>query len=67
MAVWLSRHSEQPFKLGISGNTRARVRRQKHGRIEINGRIQIGDYRTSHGYVLEVSRPPSKCAQERFA
>jgi hypothetical protein len=51
MAVWLSRHSEQSFKLGISGNTRARVRRQKHGRIEINGRIQLGDYRTSHGYV----------------
>jgi acetyltransferase-like isoleucine patch superfamily enzyme len=51
MAVWLSRHSEQPLKLGISGNTRARVRRQKHGRIEINGRIQLGDYRTSHGYV----------------
>ena len=51
MAVWLSRHSEQPLALGISGNTRARVRKQKNGRIEINGRIQLGDYRTSHGYV----------------
>jgi acetyltransferase-like isoleucine patch superfamily enzyme len=51
MAVWLSRHCEQPLKLGISGNTRARVRRHKRGRIEINGRIQLGDYSTSHGYV----------------
>jgi acetyltransferase-like isoleucine patch superfamily enzyme len=51
MAVWLSRHCEHPLKLGISGNTRARVRRQRQGRIEINGRIQLGDYPTSHGYV----------------
>lgn len=51
MAVWLSRQTEQPLKLGISGNTQARVRRLQHGRIEINGRIQLGDYRTSCGYV----------------
>jgi acetyltransferase-like isoleucine patch superfamily enzyme len=51
MSLWLSRHCAQPLRLGISGNTRARVRRGTHGRIEVNGRIQLGDYPTSHGFV----------------
>jgi NDP-sugar pyrophosphorylase family protein len=43
--------SDRASRSGFPGNTRARVRKQKNGRIEINGRIQLGDYRTSHGYV----------------
>jgi acetyltransferase-like isoleucine patch superfamily enzyme len=51
MSLWLSRFNERPGELGISGNVRARVRKEKGGRIEIDGRVQLGDYRTSHGYV----------------
>jgi acetyltransferase-like isoleucine patch superfamily enzyme len=51
VSLWLSRHTEKPYQLGISGNTRARVRREKGGRIDIQGRLLLGDFSTSSGYV----------------
>lgn len=51
MSVWLSRRTARPMHLGISGNSRARVVVARGGIADIQGRIMLGDFRTSFGYV----------------
>jgi acetyltransferase-like isoleucine patch superfamily enzyme len=52
VGLWLSRHATQPsWRLPIVGNLRSRIIRKAGARLEVRGRLHLGDAPTYVGHV----------------
>jgi acetyltransferase-like isoleucine patch superfamily enzyme len=52
VGLWLSRHVDRPlWELPIVGNLRSRIIRPRGARLEVGGRLRMGDVPTYLGYV----------------
>jgi acetyltransferase-like isoleucine patch superfamily enzyme len=58
VGLWLSRHATRPiWQLPIVGNFRARIIRKPGARLEVNGRLSLGDASTYVGFVARGMAP----------
>jgi acetyltransferase-like isoleucine patch superfamily enzyme len=58
VGLWLSRQATQPvWQLPIVGNTRSRVICRRGSRLEVHGRLRMGDMTTHVGYVARGRAP----------
>jgi acetyltransferase-like isoleucine patch superfamily enzyme len=58
VGLWLSRHATSPtFRLPVVGNLRSRIIRRSGARLEVNGRLYLGDAPTYVGYVARGMAP----------
>jgi serine acetyltransferase len=58
LGIWLSRHATQPsWRLPIVGNLRSRVICKAGARIEVHGRLHLGDAPTHVGYIARGMAP----------
>lgn len=51
LAPWLSRGANNPHRLPVRGNLKARVRVARGGVLDVRGSLTLGDMRTSSGFV----------------
>lgn len=58
VGLWLSRHATQPSRrLPVVGNLRSRIIRKAGARLEVHGRLYLGDAPTYVGYVARGMAP----------
>jgi acetyltransferase-like isoleucine patch superfamily enzyme len=58
VGLWLSRHATRPlWQLPVLGNLRARIVRKSGARLEVRGRLHLGDAPTYVGYVARGMAP----------
>jgi hypothetical protein len=58
VGLWLSRHTTRPaWQLPVVGNLRARIIRKPGARLEVRGRLHLGDAPTYVGYVARGMAP----------
>jgi acetyltransferase-like isoleucine patch superfamily enzyme len=58
VGLWLSRHAVQPSRrLPVSGNLRSRIIRSAGARLDVRGRLHLGDAPTYVGYVARGMAP----------